>query len=237
MPFLKNNRSLSTRLSFLRKLIQCNSSVKEAEMVILELLSRATSKDKNRMSLSKLDDNLHAVEMTALWMALAKPSVMQRYNRWFDFLNNADEIPLEISEEEKFFIKNELPIMNLGATASGKKLVGALLDRLQNSGKKSDFEVEHVLPVKRHNKYWKEAFPTSIEREQYMHKLGNLVLVSKKATMRESNQSFDDKKKRYKSESQWQLTQTVASSSKWDETAILKQQYVYIAIINDTWGL
>jgi len=241
MPFLKNRPSLTTRLTFLRKLIECNSSAKESEMVILELLTRATSKNEDRMSLSKLDDNLHAVELTALWMALAKPSATQRYNRWFDFLRNVEEeSPIGLSEEEKYFIKLEIQIMDIGATTSGKKLAGALLARMQNNeNDDSLFEVEHVLPVKRHNASWKKMISEPEEREQYMHKFGNLVLVSKKPTTRESNQSFDDKKKRYDSSvnQRWKITQKISSISEWNKDIILDQQLEYVNVMNNIWGL
>ena len=237
MPFLSSSSklqiSLTTRLTFLRQLIQSSASAKETEMVILDLLLKTTSQKKkeNKISLAQLDVLLSMVEKTALWMTLAKPSAAQRYNRWFAFLEsvNTDQ-PIDLSEEEASFIQKELQEMDIGATAAGKRIAAALLQRIQQPNDLSNqkFVVEHVLPVKRHNVYWKKQFPSS-SIDEYMHKFGNLVLVTKKPTVRESNQSFLDKQKRYEQETDWSLTQPLSKlEPEWNSSTIRNQQELYM---------
>ncbi len=245
MSFLSSSSklhiSLITRLNFLRQLIQSSASAKEAEMVVLDLLLKATSQKKkeNGISLGQLDVALNTVEKTALWMTLAKPSAAQRYNRWFAFLEsvNTDQ-PIDLSEEEASFIRNELQEMDIGASAAGKRIAAALLQRIQQPDDQSNqnFVVEHILPVKRHNAYWKKQFPSSID--EYMHKFGNLVLVTKKPTVRESNQSFIDKQKRYQEETDWSLTQPLSKlEPEWNSSTIRNQQDLYMNHIQNILNL
>ncbi len=57
--------------------------------------------------------------------------------------------------------------------------------------------VEHILPQNpKDNSEWKIDF-TDIEREEWKHKLANLVLISKRKNSRLSNLDFKEKKQRY----------------------------------------
>ena len=54
--------------------------------------------------------------------------------------------------------------------------------------------IEHVLPQRSLNEYWRSRF-TDKEHAQWLHKLGNLALISGTKNSEAQNSSFDKKKK------------------------------------------
>ena len=76
------------QLNFLRDITMGVTSAKEAEIAVLELLLRAEDDDISSGMLSRyLDELLPLIETWTLWMALTKPSPMQRHARVFALLD------------------------------------------------------------------------------------------------------------------------------------------------------
>jgi len=244
---------IAIRLTFLRALTSSVSSTKELEIVILELLVRSMGKaSAKHMPLKELDSYLGHVERLALWMALLKPPASQRYQRCFKFLENIQSKNIGssfsmLSEEEMSAIREKLLVCNFGLTAAGRKNVIALLqrlnsyilfsnDRITTSGGTVQLYAEPILPVKATNKMWGEQWPDKEEREFWMHRLGNFVLVSNKAKTIDSKLAFTSKKERYGKEV-WPLTIDVTKSNEWSRLQLVEHMSSMLNLIDEIWGL
>ena len=109
--------SIAMRLNFLRSMTTTVASVRDVEMVVLDLLLRACGHAEGEvMSLEELDQQLHGLEILALWMALSKPPINKRYQKCFEFLdaieNGKEDISL-ISQQDKSLIRESLVISEL----------------------------------------------------------------------------------------------------------------------------
>uniref|UniRef100_A0A7S2U6Y8 DUF262 domain-containing protein n=1 Tax=Attheya septentrionalis TaxID=420275 RepID=A0A7S2U6Y8_9STRA len=241
--------TITMRLRFLRRLTANVASTKELEMLILELLLRGGGTQGHKaLSLKHLDEYLHAVEVAALWMITDSPSPVQRYQRCFDILDaiNDESEDLKLSEEENSNLKNVLVSFEFGATATGKKTALALLERLNSfvlidSGletlpESSAKQVEHILPANTSGKYWKEHWPSESDKDEWTHRLGNMVLLSQKATVTKMRKGYTDKLQRYEAEV-WPLTRGLSKVNAWDKEALLEQQQLYNGLIFMAWGL
>jgi len=240
---------LVMRLRFLRRLTGGVGCTKELEFVILELLIRAGGAEGHKsLSLWRLDEYLHSIELAALWMIVETPSTAQRYKRCFDMLDAIDTDLLidDIPEEEKSALLDGLSKREFGSTAGGRKIASAILERLNeyiltenNLDMMPDeclVQIEHVLPPKAGGKYWKEHWANSEENNELSHRLGNLVLLSHKIGARETRKGFDEKRARYEEEV-WPLTRSLAKLDTWEKDELLEQQQVNEGLIKKAWGL
>ena len=230
--------SIAMRLNFLRLMTTTVTSVRDLEMVILDLLLRASGEgeDEEKMSLQELDKQLHGLEVLALWIALSKPSVSKRYEKCFEFLNaieNGDDDANLISEQEKSMIREALVVSEFGSTAMGKRIAVAIMKRInchvqaQNGGDErliesmADHHLELILPIKGTKKAWGDAWPDVQEREKWVHRIGNFAIVADKPTAAEAKMPFSAKKERYKNED-WPLTAGLAELEEWDSDSLIK---------------
>lgn len=248
-------RTTEARLKFLRGVISSTASAKEVEMVVLDLLLRAGGAvGRKKPTAADLDEYLRGAELAALWMALVKPPPSRRYEVCLDVLDaisagGAEWSALEsaaLPHDDHSILRDKLESFEFGATPSGRKLASSLLERLNdhlliNYGDgmpeiNAETRVEHVLPVKPAVKYWDNHWPGADDREELLHKLGNLVLLSRRATLREKNGTFAKKKERYKEEV-WPLTISVSTCSEWKPNALMEQQGKLLGLMDNIWGL
>ena len=227
-------------------------------MVVLDLLLRAEGEGGRKpFTLEGLDECLCSLEIAALWMAVQKPSSLKRHKMCFSLLDAIDATPDAdgtiagagaFSEAERASLRSDLDAFEFGATASGKKIASALLERLNAhvlddggvsrvpEGIATQQLVEHVLPRKSASKYWKELWSEEEEKEAWTHRLGNLALLSHKITVREGNRAFNEKRVRYEKEI-WPLTQTLSVLDVWDKDTLMGQQEEILNMVADLWGL
>jgi len=252
---------IATRLTFLRALTSSVGATKELEMVVLELLLRSTGKcgGKKRMALEDVDRYLNHVERLALWMALAKPPASKRYQHCFEFLDqietnenlaSEDGTYLSLSDEEQATLREELVSFDFGATPTGRKIATALLERLNAYTLLGDDEkqeaaslssgggrtVEHILPVQATKKMWGDDWPDDNDREFWVHRLGNLALLSKKASTIQSRLDFVSKKERYEKEV-WPLTKDVVKFEVWNRNSLVEHMGNMLNLVDEVWGL
>lgn len=104
--------------------------------------------------------------------------------------------------------------------------------------------VEHVLPQKVSGegaKYWDEHWPDVDEREGWMHRLGNLVLLSRNKNSQAQNYDFATKKKEYFSSkggvSSYVITSKVLAESEWTPRVVDRLQGELLATLKKGWGL
>jgi hypothetical protein len=239
------------RLRFLRELTVSVSSTKDVEFLVLELLLRANASEGEKpLAMTVLDQYLQEVEILAMWMALTRTSASQRSQKCFALLKTIRSGETEghcITQEDKSSLREALVVNEFGATPSGKKFVMALLKRLnehllvQNGSEALLNELtprylESILPSKASVKAWGKSFPDAKERDQWINRVGNLVLTSNKATTRESRSSFSDKKTRFQEEI-WPLTQNVAKLDDWNSDNLVKHLAYTVSLIDAVWGL
>jgi len=106
----------------------------------------------------------------------------------------------------------------------------------------SIISVEHVLPQNPpNNSVWTKWFPSTEIREQYTHRLGNIVLLSRRKNSQARNYDFKQKKKKYfKSRdgiSHFALTTQVLSEEEWTPDIIKSRQKKLIGNLTEIWHL
>ena len=85
-----------------------------------------------------------------------------------------------------------------------------------------DITVEHVMPQRRDDKYWRERF-TDEQHEAWLHKLGNLTLLPRGKNSAARDHDFNRKKVAYREgnkESGFELTKEVCEAEQWDMKTI-----------------
>eukprot|EP00558_Chaetoceros_sp_UNC1202_P004094 CAMPEP_0197244812 /NCGR_PEP_ID=MMETSP1429-20130617/9809_1 /TAXON_ID=49237 /ORGANISM="Chaetoceros sp., Strain UNC1202" /LENGTH=351 /DNA_ID=CAMNT_0042705225 /DNA_START=60 /DNA_END=1115 /DNA_ORIENTATION=+ len=246
-------KSIDMRLKFLREMTNNVSATKEAEMIILELLLRAGGSEGSKpLTLTELDGYLHGVEQLVMWMALTKPPAAQRFAKCFDFLDaiRSEEKASAVSaiyQEDKSSLREALVVSEFGSTTAGKKVAIAILKRLNayvlaqhgNADLMDDKGIVHlesILPVTASNKAWGKDWPDEEEREKWVNRLGNLALVTNKATARERRLPFSAKKERFQNEV-FPLTLGLAEMDVWNSNNLVKHLASTVALIDSIWGL
>ncbi len=241
--------SIVTRLSFLRLMTTTVASARDLEMVVLDLLLRAGGNEGEGkpMPLKELDQQLHGLEILALWMALSKPTAAKRYEMCFEFLDaiqdGKEDINL-ISQHDKSAIREALVVNEFGSTAAGKKIAIAILKRINchvqaEAGEGSrmiesmaDHHLELILPAKATKKSWGHTWPDKEEQLKWVNRIGNFAIVSSKPTAAETKRPFIAKKDRYRSETTWPLTTSLADLDEWDNDNLIKNLAQIVNLID-----
>lgn len=102
--------------------------------------------------------------------------------------------------------------------------------------------VEHVLPrTPKANSDWVRWFPNARERATYVHRLGNLVLLSRAKNAQASNYDFDHKKTVYfagaNGVSPYALTTQVLREREWTPQVIERRQQELLQSLKTMWRL
>lgn len=102
--------------------------------------------------------------------------------------------------------------------------------------------IEHVLPQNPSNSEWVTLFPDQEERKQrYLHKLGNLTLLSGSNNRDAQNLEFALKKKKYVSPENgvpsFALTSQVIAKDKWTPKEIETRQKELLSLLKKEWQL
>ncbi len=102
--------------------------------------------------------------------------------------------------------------------------------------------VEHVLPQNpKPDGQWTMNFPDEEDRAKWVHKLANLVLLTRRKNSQASNLEFDEKKEKYFSSkagvSNFALTSQVLNEVVWTSEILQKRQVELIGVIKKLWRL
>ncbi|MEH2412845.1 DUF262 domain-containing protein [Nostoc sp.] len=102
--------------------------------------------------------------------------------------------------------------------------------------------VEHVLPQNPSvGSTWLQWFPNEEERIQYVHRIGNLALLSRNKNAEAQNYDFDKKKEKYfvgkKGISPFVLTTQVLQKSEWTPAVIEQRQEDSLQSLRKIWRL
>ena len=101
--------------------------------------------------------------------------------------------------------------------------------------------VEHVLPQSpKPESEWMENFPDEDERQEWTHRLANLVLLSRRKNSQAANYDFEEKKNAYfhpVSVTNFPLTTLVMNESKWTPNVLKCRQNMLIERLKNEWDL
>lgn len=154
--------------------------------------------------------------------------------------------PLQLSDDEQYGIYKVLNgDLYVNVNASLCKYILLRLDSLLSDGTASYtipvISVEHVLPQRPPaNSEWARWFPGEAQR-RFVHRLGNLVLLSRQKNQTANNYDFARKKKIYFSNQQgvspFVLTSQVLHTREWTQDIVQKRQHDLVERLTRYWNL
>jgi Protein of unknown function DUF262/Protein of unknown function (DUF1524) len=161
--------------------------------------------------------------------------------------NLADDVsPLQLTPGEQYevYLKLDGMFYETFAARARSAILLRLDTLLSGGGAKYDDKtvtVEHVLPqTPPDGSKWLTWFPTPNDRFQWVHRLGNLALLTRKKNSSASNYEFDRKKQSYFSNggvSPFVLTTQVLDKNEWTPAIVADRQRQLLAILEKHWQL
>lgn len=208
---------------------------------------------KNRHQPDKLLHFFRDLDRLASGLMIKRSNINDRIKRYGQLLNAIEEdrdlyssdSPLQLTRNECVSILNNLN----GDLYCDFKIRQYVLLRLDTALSGGDaiyafpkVTVEHVLPQNpAQNSQWTQWFPTEDKRNQYVHRLGNLVLLSRSKNSRAQNYEFDVKKEKYftgtDGVSPFALTTQVLNETVWTPTVVERRQQELVNKLKFLWRL
>lgn len=157
-----------------------------------------------------------------------------------------EKSPLQLTPTEQYAVYTQLDGMVYDTFAARARTTILLrLDTLVSAGgAKYDYQtitVEHVLPQNPPaGSKWLTWFPDAKDRYEWVHKLGNLALLTRKKNSAASNYEFDKKKQSYFAQggvSPFVLTTQVLNKDEWTPAIVSARQKELLAILEAHWQL
>jgi hypothetical protein len=154
--------------------------------------------------------------------------------------------PLQLTPSEQFEVYTQLdgPFYNTFAARARTTILLRLDTLLSGGGAKYDYQtitVEHVLPQEpAAGSTWLQWFPDPSSRYLWVHKLGNLALLTRKKNSSASNYEFDKKKTSYFSKggvSPFVLTTQVLDKKEWTPKIVSVRQEQLLSLLENHWQL
>ncbi len=209
------------------------------------------SQHKNQPNIVK--DFLNSLERLAAGLMVMRSNINRRIKRYSDLLEaieNKEDLfkidsPLQLSYDEQAKIYNTLH-GNLYLMDKIRLYVLLRLDSEVSEGTASyDYPVitiEHILPQNpKANSEWLKWFPDKKIREKYLHRIGNLALLSKRKNSSASNYGFQEKKGIYfrtsSGTSPFAITTQVLQESEWTPEVIEKRQKELLNKLVEVWDI
>ncbi|MEA5602525.1 DUF262 domain-containing HNH endonuclease family protein [Nostoc sp. UHCC 0252] len=208
---------------------------------------------KNRQTPSKLKQFFTDLERLAAGLLILRADINDRIGRYAKVLTAIEEnvdlyafdSPLQLTPQE---------INRIIKTLDGdvylikriRQYVLLRLDSTLSQGEASyDYSVitvEHVLPQNPSvGSKWLQWFPDDEERLQYVHRIGNLALLSRNKNAEAQNYDFDKKKEKYfvskKGICPFVLTTQVLQQSEWTPAVIEQRQKDCLESLRKMWRL
>lgn len=159
---------------------------------------------------------------------------------------NAPQSPLQLTPLEQYEAHAALngPLYE----THSPRAVATLMLRLDNlmSDRSATYQhdvvsVEHILPQQpAPNSQWLNWVPDPLKHQHWVHRLGNLTLLSRKKNSSASNYEFEKKKTAYFTKggvSSFVLTTDVLKHSEWTEAVIQQRQAEMLKILEAHWCL
>ena len=154
--------------------------------------------------------------------------------------------PLQLAADEQYLVYAELdgPLYTSHSARAKSAILLRLDSLLSGGGATYDYPtvtIEHVLPqTPAANSKWIEWIPDEKDRLIWVHRLGNLALLTRKKNSSASNYEFDIKKRAYFSKggiSPFVLTTQVLERTTWTIEDITTRQRQLLGKLEDCWEL
>src|SRR2546423_4704504 len=193
------------------------------------------------------------LERLAVSFMLRRVPPYQRFDRYYDLLRAIHEgidlyapnSPLQLTSREcqevLRMLNGDMYHMHYVCRYILLRLDGKLSEWVASYDYKT-ISIEHVLPQRPSpESKWVKTFPSKEMREKYVHRLGNLVLLSQGRNMKAENFDFDEKKRKYFMTnggiSPFVLTTQVLQHREWTPAIIEKRQNELIGTLKQLWRL
>ncbi len=194
------------------------------------------------------------LERLAYWMLLTRSGVWERIERFArltreieaasDLHAPGSALQLTPAEQEATRLVLDGPIYDALPARARSIVLLRLDDLLSGGGAVYDYPtitVEHVLPqTPAENSEWTQWFPQAADRQLWVHRLGNLALLTRKKNSSASNYEFARKKTSYFTHggvSPFPLTTQVLSYAKWTPDVVQARQEAMMKRLSDHWRL
>jgi hypothetical protein len=175
---------------------------------------------------------------------------IRRYGKLLGAIQGGDDLfkndsPLQLDDHEKTAVRQALT-NDIYTTTRIRLPLLLRLDELLSGGSAvynhPIVSVEHVLPQNPPmGSRWANDFPDEGVREEWVHKLANLVLLTRRKNSQASNLDFDEKKTKYFSTkagvTNFALTSGVLSEPVWTLETLQRRQADLISAIAKEWRL
>lgn len=208
---------------------------------------------QNRHAPDKLKQFFTDLERLAAGLMILRADInnrIERYGRLLTAIEQkadlyATDSPLQITPEEANQIMKTLN----GDLYLIKRIRQYVLLRLDSALAQGEatydypiISVEHVLPQNpSEGSVWLKWFSAEEERVQYIHRIGNLALLSRKKNAEAQNYDFDKKKEKYfatrKGVSPFALTTQVLQKTEWTPAIINERQKELLQRLKTLWRL
>jgi hypothetical protein len=173
---------------------------------------------------------------------------LERHAKVLSWLENGGDLegegsPFILDEEER---KETRKVLNgsVYKLTAARPLLLRLDQLLADEGSRYDhsiISIEHVLPQSPPaGSQWLEWFPDDKQRNDWTHRLGNLVLLSRRKNSRASNFEFKKKKDTYFRQgkvSSFVLTTDVINEEQWTPEILERRQARLLKVLADAWQL
>lgn len=208
---------------------------------------------KHKNNANAMNQFLRRLERLAAYMRATSWDVshrIERYAKVLDDIDNADDtgygssIELTATEIAEFLDRLNSDIYKM---VSNKRnyLILRLDSFVSDGAAKYDSKVltiEHVLPQTiTPGSKWEANWPDAAERDQWLHKIGNILPLSKRKNSQAQNYEFDVKKEKYfkgkSGTASYALTSQVLSYSEWTPAVVKKRQENLIEVYKRNWDL
>jgi hypothetical protein len=194
------------------------------------------------------------LERLAACLHICAKNVNQRIERYAEVLNELEKhhslaaplVTIELRDEEKEAVREVLNGKIYELTARRRNYLILRLDSFLTDGAATYdpavLTIEHVLPqTVGEGSPWLELWPDEAVRNEWIHRLANLVPLTQKRNSAAQNYGFDKKKEAYfggkNGISSYALTTQVLKTPEWSTALIRTRQTELLSVLDDGWEL
>ncbi|MFA6267897.1 MAG: DUF262 domain-containing HNH endonuclease family protein [Pseudolabrys sp.] len=190
------------------------------------------------------------LERLAYFLFVTRTGINQRIARFAKIMNEFDsEAPtnspsLNLTDSEQLEFIEELDGDIYKKARVCKPVLQRLDEALSSGGASYDdlVSIEHVLPqTVDPESEWATLFPSEIVRDEWTHRLSNLVFLTHSINTKASNWDFSKKKLQYfgskNGSSPFLITQEVLQTESWTKEHLEKRQIRLLEKLSEVWDL
>lgn len=196
---------------------------------------------------------LRKLERLAAYMRAVSMDVSHRIERYADILNDMETHAggdfgnaIELTKEEIQEFLGRLSSDMFKMVSKKRNYLILRLDSFVSDGAASYdskiLTIEHVLPqTVPKGSGWEKAWPDEEERKQWLHKIGNLIPLTKRHNSQAQNYEFDVKKEKYfkgkAGTTSYALASQVLGYQEWTPDVVKARQKELLAVYIKNWEL